>query len=626
MPKKKSSIYAKPSSPAHPSLSSSSKSITHLRTYSNPDVKSVNNRLQQLRLPRKGDGSRPFEAPPSHTVHPSLRSILQIPDAPSPRPRPGLRVAGGRRGPAGPRPPDSWLGMRSTDERKFQSVMIDHRISPALPGYDLPEPGTLLSSSLKQLARDWEFHVEYDQYYLATIPTRYKEVLLHFIALYRPCTIDRRGLETLFLDETELEGATGAVDLFRLDLTTSIGRSFSLKDLKTFFATNHKLAPTAGVADKNTDDGSQSPSVPESWDSVALLRQPLDSLAPRLATLTHLSLSCPSPNISWSHLLHHLLPGLPSQSLTHLSLAFWPFPTLTPNSLTATSPSPAGRIQAGGSNFYSSYDSDWTEPASILRRVARATLGLKWLDFTGNWPWMQALADEGFDWSGGGLWAELETLVVGQGWVPECFAASSSRNSGYEQRASPHPIHNQNNFNNGAVNENSVNNNDVNTQPSTSFWRRKHSFDSINLSIYDSCTYWEMMRSNPQGVALQEWAHNEHASLVFEQSIKSKLKQPSVLLPSVGNGKEDEDDWTTSTSFAASARPDDVAERPVASGSMKQEENGNRQMTSQRRKGIHFEREWNEKWVSDALWEFSKMEGEVLPRSARVWINANERV
>ncbi len=623
MPKKKVSVYAKPTSPAHPSLQPSDKNTIHPSINLNAGFQSVNNRLQQLRLTQKGDGSRPFEAPPSRTVHPDLQTILQIPYVSPPRPRPGFRVTGGRRGPAGPPPPNSWLDRRSTERSTSECATMVGRKVPALPGYDVPEAGTLLDLALKQLARDWDFHYEYDQYYLATIPVRYKELLLHYITLHRPFAMDHQSLERLFLDEIELEGATGAVDLSRLDLSTSIGRSLTLKQLKILFTPRHKPATSAEIAEKNTDATPPSFLVPESWDTAALPQRPPFHLSPRLTTLTHLSLSCPSPNVSWLHLLNYLLPHLPSQSLTHLSLAFWPFPTLTPNSLTATSLSPAGPIQAGGSNFYSSYDSNWTEPALILRRVARATLGLQWLDLTGNWPWIQALADKGFDWSGGGMWAGLETLVVGQGWLPDCFAPSPPRNATYnEERYSPfhERIHGPFNSNIKAMESDSNSIDAPKLQPLLSPWREQYPFILTHSSGLRRTTAYEKMRSTSDGRALLEWAHNEQASLAFEQTIKTKLKQAVVFSPDVEMNEEEVGVWNTPTSSAAVARPHAIAESSVGSSRIKRKEDEHRDTTSQRRKGIRFERGWNGGWVSDALGEISKHEAAIVEAGMRIRI------
>ena len=412
MPKKRTSIYSKPSSPAHPSLSSSSKNFSHYLTGTAPTSNSVNDRIQQLRLEQNAVKSKPVEAPPHHTVHPSLQAILQVPDVPPPRPRPGLRVTGGRRGPAGPAPPSSWLHSKPAKQRAVRDTGPRLRTNCSLPGYDLPPPGSLLELTLRRIATDWDFHTQYDQYYLATLPVRYRELLLRYIALLSPHGIDCSSLEALFWDETELEDATGAEDLIRLDVSTSIGRSLSLKELKTFFTL--PLVPQLGDSSTKTpDDLSTADNVPEEWDT----KIPTCPSLPRFHSITHLSLAHPPSNISWSTLLSTLLPH-PPQALTHLSLAFWPFPTLTPNSLTAYTTTPMGPVQAGGSGFYSIYDSNWTECASIMRRVAKFTSGLQWLDLTGCWPWIEALAsggadDNAFDWAV--LWTRLDTLCIGQG-------------------------------------------------------------------------------------------------------------------------------------------------------------------------------------------------------------------
>jgi hypothetical protein len=102
------------------------------------------------------------------------------------------------------------------------------------------------------------------------------------------------------------------------------------------------------------------------------------SLSPVIPHLTHLSLSHAPHIISWSRLLS-LSKNIPA--LTHLSLAFWPVPSLTPNSKTAIMSPKLGRdIQYGGTNYYShSIDGDYREAASILRRLAnsRSTLHLR---------------------------------------------------------------------------------------------------------------------------------------------------------------------------------------------------------------------------------------------------------
>ena len=262
---------------------------------------------------------------------------------------------------------------------------------------------------LKAIAKSWDWHLQYDQYYLAAILVRYKEELLHYIRCYSPRGIDRAGLELLFLDDTEVEDATGAEGLTHLDLSTFIGNSLKLTELRHLF--NVKKA--VDLAEENSE------SPPESWDAPELVAQP--SGLPRFHSLTHLSLAHPSlTTVSWKGLLD-LAPHL--TTITHLSLAYWPTPSLAPNSRTAYRETPQGNVNYGASNFYSAYDNDWSEAASIIRRLGKSTYCLKWLDLVGCYPWVKAL--ERLDWFDS-LQA-LETVRIGQGWIPECFKDDSDQ-------------------------------------------------------------------------------------------------------------------------------------------------------------------------------------------------------
>ncbi len=258
------------------------------------------------------------------------------------------------------------------------------------------------------MATNWDWHAHYDQNYLATIPVRYKQALLYYIARYGGSGTDKAGLEVLFLDDTELEDATGVDGLTHLDLSTSIGHRLKLKQLKDLLGAK-KTVPSEETSDV----------VPESWDTPNLLDSP--SGLPRFHSLTYLSLSHPSETATWKGLLD-LAPGL--ATITHLSLAYWPTPTISPNSATAYRETPQGNVNFGASNFYSSFDNDWTEAASILRRLSKLMYCLKWLDLTGCFPWVQALKYDQLDWCG--AWRALETIKIGQGHIPECFQAKAT--------------------------------------------------------------------------------------------------------------------------------------------------------------------------------------------------------
>lgn len=342
------------------------------------------------------------------TVHPSLRDILQIPDAPPPRPRACLRVTGGRRVPAGPRAPDSWLRPKKyvRSSQKTITKGAGEIITEALPGCELPEVGSLLDLTLKELAKHWHWHLNYDQFFLATLPVHYKQTLLRYIAVYSPHGLGLSGLEVLFLDESEFEDATAAEGLTHLDLSKSIGHSLTLKDLRSFFA-----SPNKGLSDPIPSD------VPEDWDIPLLADFPLNS--PRFHNVTHLSLSNPHETVTWKG-LQDLTPHL--TALTHLSLAYWPAPTLTPNSKTAYISSPQGNINYSSNTYYSAHDNEFLESASLIRRLARSTLCLQWLDLTGCYPWVRCLIYPQIDWAG--TWGALSVVKIGQGWLPECFRAN----------------------------------------------------------------------------------------------------------------------------------------------------------------------------------------------------------
>ena len=421
MPKKRTPTYGqKLCSPAHPSLSSSrSKDVSHsLASSGTTSGNSVNDQIQRLRLSERpssssaeyGTSPQLLDQASNPSLPPSVRNALQLPDAPPPRPRPGLRVTRGRRGPAGPAAPQSWLTnsherlrvKRQGDAVKGGQAGIN---VGSLPDAYFPQEGSLLATTLKAIARNWEWHKVYDQYYLATIQVRYKEALLNYLVRFGQHGIDRSGLEILFQDEHELENGTGAEGLTHLELATSIGNPLRLSDLKVLLS----LKKTRIAKDDPVDV------TPESWDDGEdLLRGP--SGMGRFDTLTHLSLSHPNTAATWKGLLD-VAPCL--ATITHLSLAYWPYPTLAPNSKTAYRETPQGTVSYGAASIYSAYERDMNEVVPILHRLSKSTYCLRWLDLEGCYPWNLALASKEIDWFGS--WRALETVKISQGWLPECF-------------------------------------------------------------------------------------------------------------------------------------------------------------------------------------------------------------
>lgn len=441
MPKKHyNAQFSKPVSSVHPSLSAScipSRNCPGPNQGSGSSVNELINHLRRSQAPSAADRTHnDFNTP---TVHPSLRAIFQVPETPPPRPRPGMQPSRRTRGPAGPPPPRSWLTdsihapAGSSKKRVSQleaGLTVPNRLD-RLPGLRLPDERSLLHFTFKALASNWHWHVAYDQHYLATLPIRYKEVLLSYIAVYNNHTnggIGALGLETLFLDDTELEDATGSDTLTHLDLACSISSASNFKQLASYMTkttTTADVAPSVGDTSSDFIPAGKSDEVLDDWEAVADANNTIaHSIAqPRFPNLTHLSLSHPSTTTppSWRQLLA-LTPHL--ATLTHLSLAYWPIPSLTPNAITATTTSPRGKVDFGATNFYSAIDGDWKEAASILRRLSKATYCLKWLDLEGCGSWIAALAWEdneaslgSAEWNGG--WRGVEVVKVGQGWMPD---------------------------------------------------------------------------------------------------------------------------------------------------------------------------------------------------------------
>ena len=366
MPKKRNIFqYTKPSSPVHPSLSSSAKKDgARSILSSSPSGSTVNEKLQQLRLEQK------FAAGST-----SVTTLLPTP---------------------------AYTASPSNVRRPVETPERDHgRDIEVLPGSNTPEKGTLLDQTFRALAQNWDWHMHYDQFYLATLPVRHKEVLLQYIARYSQNGIDAGGLEMLFYDAGQLEDATAAEGLTHLDVSASISQSLTFKGLKRFF--------TMGIKSAQEDVEK----LPDSWEALPRVSDVLS--LPKFHCLTHLSLSHPS-SANWKDLLD-FAPHL--TSLTHLSLAYWPIPRLTPNSTTAFTSTPSGNVSYGASNFYSEYDNDWSEPASILRRLSKHTLCLRWLNLTGCYPWIQCLSYPDIPWCG--AWAGLSTIKIGQGYLPSCL-------------------------------------------------------------------------------------------------------------------------------------------------------------------------------------------------------------
>lgn len=412
MPKKRAALrFAKPTTPIHPSLASSSNepknkiASPRLHYLSTPprDSASVSDQIQRLRQAAATQSSHGQAH--GRTGNPSPSSV-----------RPPAELVGGRSvgRPAGPPPPRSWLEERLHDTNELLQSM--KRPQPPqllcatlpenlelLPGLHLPEKHTLIYQAMKALAKNWDWHMDNDLDYLSKIPTRYRMALLCFLTRYNPHGISHCTLEALFMEDQTLENTSNNEDLTHLDLSVQIGRSLSLLGIKMYLA----KMPTVS---SDLTSNSLNSTIPDVWDAPSPVSPPHLQYS-RFPALTHLSLSHPLC-ADWKSLLR-LVESLPT--LTHLSLAHWPAPSME-TSLPAVGSTRLGIVNYGRSPLSLDNDNDWPGASAILRQLSKKTYCLKWLDLTGCCSWIWALQSEGIDWSG--AWRKLETVKVGQGWIP----------------------------------------------------------------------------------------------------------------------------------------------------------------------------------------------------------------
>jgi hypothetical protein len=343
---------------------------------------------------------------------------------------------------AGPPPPESWLSGNSAADNEEESELdaaemtkIIYRLE-RLPGKEFPAKSSFLHALLKSMAMHWAWHIAYDGQFLALLPTHIKVLLLSYIGYYakdQPLQGLMRGLKPLF-ENVESDGseqvAAADREVTHLDLSGAIGRWMSLKQLP-----REVLLPKKPVPVQIDAPGS----VPSSWDEE--LEEGVDTSSStrstipksvqglRFENLQYLSLAHPNPaSVNWNSLIH-LLSRL--STITHLSLAHWPVPTITPHALNASIRHPTHRsltFSYGGTDSYSAIENNWAESAGILRKLSRVTYCLKWLDLEGCGGWIPALNWEGVgpqgeayttgpEWNGS--WRDIEWIRLGPGWLPQ---------------------------------------------------------------------------------------------------------------------------------------------------------------------------------------------------------------
>lgn len=398
-----------------------------------------------------------------------------------------------RRTPGPPPPPsgfvgdisdtsDTTSGQRKEDEEEdVIAGRVLYRLQ-RLPGVIFPEGGSLQDIVLRSMARNWPWHLDYDGTFLTELPGRIKVLLLSYLAVYHygdVCEEDRdrdqkqmlgkkrmQGLWPLFLkpsemgeeddDERRLELEKTDEEISRLDLSGTIGRSMGVRQLMNELLVSQKVDVPSTRSKKKEDY------VPASWDeeassdsdspsTPALSKTPTQTL--RFSNIRFLSLAHPDPaSANWPSLLN-LLSHL--STITHLSIAHWPVPTLAHNTPSTRRPKPT-TSPLSGTDAYSSENNNWAEASRVLKRLSRSTYCLKWLDLEGCGEWFGALswngrylnpnpagsgADDGAEeeivytnpgpeWNGS--WRDVEWVGLGPGFLPEPEEESErdSTNSG----------------------------------------------------------------------------------------------------------------------------------------------------------------------------------------------------
>jgi hypothetical protein len=273
--------------------------------------------------------------------------------------------------------------------------------------------------------------------------------MLSYLSLYgERSSMDFKSFKILFQNDSEVDGASGSEEVQFLDLTGLLSAGYTLKDLEKSLqrsGINAAVACSMASLSISTSKGQeQAPiEVADSWEDEAGDGVPnvlaASLIVPIFPNLTRLSLAHPGIAASWTDLLS-LSPHL--NTLTHLSLAYWPRPSTTPNAATTSMVARHATVSLGGSDIYSDLDDDWHEAANILRRLSLNTYCLRWLDLegctwlkaltwdlpsnaapyrsaavmSGNDEWVRPSSSPGPDWNG--AWRQIEYVNLFQGWIP----------------------------------------------------------------------------------------------------------------------------------------------------------------------------------------------------------------
>jgi hypothetical protein len=267
-------------------------------------------------------------------------------------------------------------------------LTLDQHIFPPLR--------SLQHRCLRLFAEHWLELSEYEQHYIPTLSIVTREVLLSYLTLYgEENCLGFAPFKILFQNVGDKWD-----DVRFLDLTGLLNARLTLNDLHRCLkrtappaADQTSALATLSIIDSGEGKRKTTPDdVAESWedeDDVEQTPPPLRAqlTTPHFTNLARLSLAHAGQHASWPDLLK-LSPAL--HKLTHLSLAYWPRPTLTPNSASTAMVAKHARLAFSGTSHYADLDDDYAEAANLLRRFSINTYSLEWLDLEGC-GWIRAL-------------------------------------------------------------------------------------------------------------------------------------------------------------------------------------------------------------------------------------------
>lgn len=363
---------------------------------------------------------------PAASVPPVLRQILNLPENPvTPPPRRPFQDRG--RLPPGPPPPASWLSatprsasVRESNESEEVPCVLHQDVSgdilrgchhtilqiPEIPRIRALNFGqtSLMAMVIRQMAHTWPFQRSFNQYHLYRLPGILRSALVSMLSRHHVNKVSIQDLQVLFTmpefpEAVEYweEESTLNDDVHELDLSGCLGHTISLKELSVFLHGNSygkcEAGPYASLKGKRkaTNSKATEEEIQESWETASLSQSPVPLLSCVLPYLTHLALGlhpidkqsnvAGASKVSWRQFL-----GLASKlsSVTYLSLAFWPTPTLYPG---YTPDLPLFCASENNSN----QTMQLADAIFVMRKLSKALYGLQYLDLTGCQEWWSIL-------------------------------------------------------------------------------------------------------------------------------------------------------------------------------------------------------------------------------------------